>query len=97
MRSIDIPQCRMVEVWDQNWHGSESNLDQNYKGGNERPMIMPQNITIRDRDQNVYGPKSSIDHMYERGNLRLVAMPLGRNQIVLSPSRDIDGDLPRDN
>ena len=35
--------------------------------------------------------------MYKGGNLRLIAMPQGRSQISLSPGRDIDGNLPRDN
>ena len=43
------------------------------------------------------GSESSIDHKYEGGNLRPIAMPLGRNQILPSPGRDIDGNLPRDN
>ena len=58
---------------------------------------MPQNKINRVLDQNVYGPESSVDHVYKGGYLRPVAMPLGRNQIVLSPSRHIDGNLPRDN
>ena len=32
MRLIVIPQSRVVEVWDQNLQGSESNIDQIYKG-----------------------------------------------------------------
>ena len=58
---------------------------------------MPQNKINRVLDQNVYGPESSVDHVYKGGYLRPVAMPLGRNQIVLSPSRNSDDNLSRDN
>ena len=58
---------------------------------------MPLNRINRVWDQNAYSPESSIDHMYKGGNMKPVGMPLGRAQIVLSPGRDIDGNLPRDN
>ena len=64
------------------------------KGGNGRLLIKPLNRIARIGDQNMYGSNSSIDHMYKGGNLRPVALPLGRNQIVLSPSRNIDDNLP---
>ena len=96
MRLIGISQSKIVEVRDQNMHGSESIFDQIYEGGKGRPLVMPKYRIVRVWDQNVYGPKSSIDHMYEGGNLRSIAMPLGRDQILLSPGRDIDGNLTRD-
>ena len=58
---------------------------------------MPLNRIVRVGDQNLYGSESSVDHMYKGGNLRPFAMSLGRNQIVPSSSRNIDGNLPRDN
>ena len=58
---------------------------------------MPQNRIVRVWDQNLYVPESSVDLMYEGGNLRPIAMPLGSNQMLLSPGRDIDGNFPRDN
>ena len=42
VRSIGIPQSRIVAVRDQNLHGSESNFDQNYKEGNGRLLFMSQ-------------------------------------------------------
>ena len=45
----------------------------------------------------MYGSESRIDQIYKGGNLRPVTMPLGRDQILISPGRDMDGNLPRDN
>ena len=96
-RSIAIPQSRIIEVQDQTLHGSESNLDHNYEGGNTRPLSKQMNTNARVGDQNMYGSESSVDLVYEGGNLRPVSMPLGRNQIVLSPRRNSDDNLLRDN
>ena len=58
---------------------------------------MPQSRIVRVQDQNVYGSESSINHIYEGGNLRLVAYPQGRDQILHSPGKNIDGNLLREN
>ena len=45
----------------------------------------------------MYDSESNIDQIYKGVNLRPIAMAMGGNQIVLSPGRDIDRNLPRDN
>ena len=62
-----------------------------------RPVIMPQSRVVEVRDQNQYGPKSNIEHNYEGGNFRSAPMPQGGEQILLSPGRNIDGNVPREN
>ena len=97
MRSVVMPQSRLVEIWDQNLYGSESNIDHIYEGGNVRPVVMPQSRVTKIQDQNLYGSESNIAHIYEGGSLRLVALPQGRDQRLLSPGRNIDRNLPREN
>ena len=58
---------------------------------------MPQSRIVRVWDQQMYGYESSIDHIYKGGNLRSVNMPQGRDQILFSPGRNIDGNLHREN
>ena len=94
MRLIVIPQSRVVEVWDQNLHGSKSNINRIYEGGKESQLVMPQSRIVRVQDQNLYGSESRIDQIYKAGNLRPIAMPLGRYQILISPGIDVDGNLP---
>ena len=61
-----------------------------------RPVVIPQSRVVEIRDQNLYGSGSNIDNIYEWGNLRSVPMPWGGEQILLSPGRNIDGNVPRD-
>ena len=87
----------VVDIRDQHLYGSESNIDRFYKGGNVRVVVIPQSRIVEVWDQNLHGSESNIDQIYEGGNLRSVAMPQGKDQILLSPGRNIDGNLPREN
>ena len=63
MRSVVIPQSRVVEVQDQNLYGSDFNIDRIYKGGNMRLVVMPQSRVVKVWDQNLYGSESNIDNI----------------------------------
>ena len=54
-------------------------------------------IVVEIRDQNLYGPESNIDCIYEGGNVRSFALPQSMNQILPSPGRNIDRNLPWEN
>ena len=84
LSSIEPPFNRMqmipgvLEIWDQNLYGSESNIDRFYKGGNMRLAVIPQNRVVEVRDQNLHCSESNSDQIYKGGNRRLMVMPQSR-------------------
>ena len=96
MRLIVIPQSRVVEVWDQNLHGSKSNIDQIYEGekGDSQKCLKVETLGFGTKTCMV--PNLALI-IYKGGNLRSVTMPLGRDQILLSPGKNIDRNLHREN
>ena len=49
----------IVEIWDQNLHGSESNIDRIYEGGNMRSVVIPQIRVVKVQDQNLFASESN--------------------------------------